>query len=153
MIPLRFDINRGGRMYTFLALFGSFISTWAILAWLACGFFAGHLGDEKGRCGVCWLLLGLLFGPLALLTAVGLPARGPNRTTHAQCHVCHEFVLPQARKCKHCHSGFASDGYTQAQAERQENIAAIKEHAPKILSNPVLWVAAVIVIAGLYFVF
>lgn len=64
---------------------------------------------------------GVLLGPLSLLAVVGLPSsKAPNRRTHAQCHVCYEFVLPQARKCKHCLTDFAPDKYTVAALRSEE---------------------------------
>lgn len=57
-----------------LALFlGSLASVWVFLAWLACGFLAGHVAGEKDRCGLCWFCLGVIFGPLALIASVGVP--------------------------------------------------------------------------------
>lgn len=91
---------------------------WGLLGWVACAAFAGHLAGEKGRCGFCWFVLGVVFGPLALIAAVGLPAKGPTRRTHAQCDMCHEFVLPQARKCRHCLTEFAPDEHTQGLPEQ-----------------------------------
>lgn len=142
-------------MYSLMALFGSFVALWGVLAWLACGFFAGHLGDEKGRCGFCWLILGLLFGPLAVLTAAGLPNKGPTRRTHSQCHVCHEFVLPEAMKCRHCLTEFAPDehsqGRTAAQNDRFEMTSVLKEESASVATSPAVWitVAALVVIVAL----
>ena len=39
------------------------------------GSFSAYLASEKGRMGIDWFVLGALFGPIALLTVVGLPAR------------------------------------------------------------------------------
>lgn len=144
-------------MYSLVALFGSFVALWGVFAWLACGFFAGHLGDEKGRCGLCWLVLGLLFGPLALLAAVGLPSKGPTRRTHAQCHMCHEFVLPEARKCKHCLTEFAPDehtrGRTVAQNDRFEITDVLKEESANSAQSTAVWmvVGIVAIIAVVFF--
>jgi hypothetical protein len=51
-------------------------SIWAILSvvgWLISAFLAHHVANAKGACGACWFLVGVLFGPLALLAAVGMP--------------------------------------------------------------------------------
>jgi len=40
---------------------------------IACAFFAYAVADSKGHDGTPWSVGGLLFGPLALLAAVGLP--------------------------------------------------------------------------------
>jgi len=55
---------------------GGFVSImwlYALLSWFACGAFASHVASEKSRCGICWFIWGILFGPMALLAAVGLP--------------------------------------------------------------------------------
>lgn len=44
-----------------------------IVGALACAFFTFALADSKGHDGTPWSVGGLLFGPLALLAAVGLP--------------------------------------------------------------------------------
>ena len=44
-----------------------------IVAALASGGFCSWLAEEKGRSFGTWFLLGLLFGPLALLALVGAP--------------------------------------------------------------------------------
>lgn len=64
-------------MYALIALIGSFALLWTVFAWLACAFFCGHLAGEKNRGGFSWFCLGILFGPLALIAAAGLP---DNRT-------------------------------------------------------------------------
>lgn len=51
-------------------------SVWAILllvSWLISAFLAHHVANAKGACGACWFLLGVFFGPLALLATVGMP--------------------------------------------------------------------------------
>ncbi|CAB3909469.1 hypothetical protein LMG26842_05788 [Achromobacter dolens] len=44
-----------------------------IAFWLACAFLAHHIANAKGLCGACWFLWGILLGPLALLTTIGMP--------------------------------------------------------------------------------
>lgn len=46
-----------------------------IAAWLACAGFSGYLTHVKGYLMWAWVGLGLLFGPIALLAAIGLPNR------------------------------------------------------------------------------
>ena len=51
------------------------MSIWISLAviWVVCGGFAAYLASEKSRSGSVWFLLGLLFGPLGLIAAAGVP--------------------------------------------------------------------------------
>lgn len=51
---------------------------WLLTAWLASSVFAAFVALEKNRCGLCWFLMGVLFGPLALLATVGLPVKPPT---------------------------------------------------------------------------
>lgn len=48
---------------------------WFLAAWLAGSVFAAFVALEKNRCGLCWFAMGILFGPLALITTVGLPVK------------------------------------------------------------------------------
>lgn len=89
----------------------SAMSFYMILAWLACGLFACHVANEKDRCGICWLVWGVVFGPMALIATVGLPDKSKPRgievvsvKTHVLCPQCDEPVRNEARICKHCHS-------------------------------------------------
>tara|TARA_Y100000780_G_scaffold220412_1_gene227739 strand:- start:61 stop:315 length:255 start_codon:yes stop_codon:yes gene_type:complete len=45
-----------------------------IAYWASFGFFCSWLAQEKGRDAGPWLLLGFLFGFIALLTLIGAPA-------------------------------------------------------------------------------
>ena len=46
---------------------------------LACAVMSNQLATMKGADALQWTLWGLLFGPLGLLGAVGLPDRGISR--------------------------------------------------------------------------
>ncbi|QEI07517.1 hypothetical protein FXN63_17985 [Pigmentiphaga aceris] len=48
---------------------------WFLAAWLASSVFGAFVALEKNRCGLCWFAMGVLFGPLALITTVGLPVK------------------------------------------------------------------------------
>lgn len=131
-------------------LLGGIFSVWGLLAWVACAAFAGHLAGEKGRCGFCWFVLGIVFGPLALIAAVGLPVKGPTRRTHAQCHMCHEFVLPHARKCKHCQTEFAPDEHTQGLAEQEGVGDVVKAEGKNFLTSPETWFIVTLIVVLVY---
>jgi hypothetical protein len=87
--------------------FAGMFSLWIALTWLACGFLSAHVAAEKERWAVVWFVLGVLFGPIALLAIVGLPDNSasiftPSVKTHVTCPDCAEFVRKKANKCPHC---------------------------------------------------
>lgn len=51
-----------------------------IFFWILCGLFASSIAGGKGHNGCMWFLGGILFGPLALLAAVGLNDIKSQRT-------------------------------------------------------------------------
>ena len=51
---------------------------WFLAAWLASAVFGAFVALEKNRCGLCWFAMGVLFGPLALITTAGLPVKPPR---------------------------------------------------------------------------
>lgn len=94
-------------MGAFLAIVGMYASMWIVVAWLGCGLFSGHLAAEKGRWGFWWFLMGILFGPIALIAAAGLPDKNlmrfqPSPKTHVTCPECAEFAHKTAKVCGHC---------------------------------------------------
>lgn len=66
-------------MTTLIGMALAFGALWVPLAWVAAAGFAGHVAGEKGRCSACWFFWGILFGPLSLIAAVGLPTAGNGR--------------------------------------------------------------------------
>jgi hypothetical protein len=44
-------------------------------AWLASGLFAGYRAFRKDRCGWCWVIGGVLFGPFALIAIAFVPPK------------------------------------------------------------------------------
>jgi hypothetical protein len=77
------------------------------LLWLAVAGFTVAIAESKFRSQLGWLALGVVFGPLALIS-VGLMEPldrlddAPRPATHVKCPDCRELVLKEARVCKHC---------------------------------------------------
>ena len=79
----------------------------AIAFAVACAAIAGN----KGRSVIAWALLGLCFGPLALIV-VAVISRNEEQATRSglqsgqlrRCPYCAETVRAEASKCKHCGS-------------------------------------------------
>jgi hypothetical protein len=41
--------------------------------WLPLGFFSNTVANSKGYSGIAWFFGGVLFGPIALISIVGMP--------------------------------------------------------------------------------
>ena len=95
-----------------------------VLLWLVFAVVVGIGAGARGRSGFGWFLLACFFSPLLMvLLLVLLPslnqakvatpvaqasdAVGPS--THRRCPECAEWVLKEARKCKHCGSAIAAE--------------------------------------------
>lgn len=83
-----------------------------VVFWLVGAVIVGIIAGSRGRTGFGWFVLSLVFSPLLmgiLVLALGNPkerkaalADVPTPSTHVRCPDCREFVLKDARKCKHC---------------------------------------------------
>lgn len=47
-----------------------------LFLWLGIAVLTSIIAFSKGRWGFMWLILGLIFGPFALVAACAMPARG-----------------------------------------------------------------------------
>ena len=83
-----------------------FLIAGAGLYWLAQAGFAAWLAYERGRLVVGWYVLGLVFGPLAVI-AVGLSGRAVG-DRYLACPGCGEAIAATALICPHCRSDFAA---------------------------------------------
>lgn len=78
---------------------------WLIFA-IICGIFAA----QRGRSGFGYFLLSMIISPLLCFLLIAVlgpkhPAQEiirPTSETHVKCPDCAEFVLKEAKKCKHC---------------------------------------------------
>ncbi len=52
------------------------IGVWLFASWVFVTAATGYAADRKGYSGYGWAVAGALFGPLALLAVVALPAKG-----------------------------------------------------------------------------
>lgn len=70
--------------------------------WFLFAVAAGAIASDKGRCVACWVVLGFVFGPFALLVLLlpKVPQQAPLET--ASCTDCGNPVRPGARSCRHC---------------------------------------------------
>lgn len=85
------------------------------LVWAFFALLVGLVAARRGRNGIGWFLLALLFSPILMgilvlvlgPTAASLPQKDEagnfiTPETHVKCPDCRELVKRDARKCKHC---------------------------------------------------
>ena len=91
-----------------------------LIAWIGFAFLVGVVADNKGRNGVAWGLLALIFSPLlTILVVLALGRPGPNADTHKRCPACAEWVANEARICKHCGNNFMKPFDFGAESQNQ----------------------------------
>lgn len=85
----------------------------AAIAWAFLAGLVAVVAGTRGRSALGWFVLALVISPLlAIIAIVVLPNRMAqlrnadglpiDPTTHVRCPDCREFVLRDARRCKHC---------------------------------------------------
>lgn len=78
-----------------------------VIFWIVTAGFTMAVAGSKRRSELTWLGLGIVFGPIALLSVGLMPELprafdAPTPKTHVKCPDCAELVLREARVCKHC---------------------------------------------------
>lgn len=82
-----------------------------ILVWIVIAAFCSQIASNKGRSSAGWAILGLIFGPLALLF-IALAGADTRALDHQavrygekrRCPACAEVIQLQAVLCPHCRS-------------------------------------------------
>ena len=70
--------------------------------WLSSAGFCAWVADAKGRDGLDWFFLGLLFGLTALIAIAGAPVLA--RRAERRCQACDESISDRATVCPYCRS-------------------------------------------------
>lgn len=100
-----------------------------VLFWVLFSVAVGVLASNRGRSGIGWFLLSLLISPILSLLFVAVmknlsapPVQAaPSLQTHVKCGACAEFVLPEAKVCKHCGATLTPDPGFSERSQRQKN--------------------------------
>jgi len=79
----------------------------AIATWLACAFFAAVIAKMRNvdEGGFVYFVLGVLFGPFALIAACvapGYPRPFPKAIKTRLCPFCLSEIKAAATVCRHC---------------------------------------------------
>lgn len=93
------------------------------IIWFLCGLASPFVAASKGRSFVGWLILGLIFGPIALLliaVAGKDEAKALKQQQRAglqdrklrQCPSCAEIIKVEAVKCRFCGDDVSAKPYT-----------------------------------------
>lgn len=125
------------------------------LFWFLFSVAVGIWADKKGRSGIGWFLLSILLSPLLGLVfcaAVSDLSKAPAapaamEDTHVKCPACAEYVLPEAKVCKHC-GGALSPQHNYVATVMERKRTANKEEGRNLLIG-IGAVATVIFIAYL----
>jgi hypothetical protein len=89
-----------------------------LVCWFACAFAAGMVGSAKEATGPS-VMLGLLFGPLGIVIALGLDFR-------RFCPRCHGRLNRHPKMCPHCHMELKYSAYGDAMAPEEQKAASEK---------------------------
>lgn len=123
--------------------------------WIVGSALVGVIASGRGRSVFGYVLLSLLVSPLiALVLVVALPSLksgatridAPSAATHVRCQACAEWVLPQARLCKHCGSALTPDTAFDQRRAQQAVADRITEAKQNTSFSAALGVAAVLVV-------
>lgn len=91
--------------------------------WIGLGLLAAYVATEKGRSGCAWFGIGVIFGPIAFLALIAVPAKLPDGQTHRawpgmpsspapmspvskECPQCGATLRASAELCRGCGYAF-----------------------------------------------
>lgn len=102
-----------------------------VLFWVLFSVAVGVFASNRGRSGFGWFLLSLFISPVLSLLFVAVMknlategvAHAPSLQTHVKCPACAEFVLPDAKVCKHCGAALTPETGFAERIQREKDEA------------------------------
>ena len=90
-----------------------------VITWILCGLVAGAIGASRGVGFFLHAVIGFLFGPIGILTALLFkPSDADTYESKGEasglvkCPMCAELVKAEAQICKHCRSDLSKAAQT-----------------------------------------
>lgn len=130
--------------------------TWLII-WIALCIAVGVFANNRGRTGGGWFLLSLIISPLLgfIFVAVTKDLRRERQikasaigpATHVKCPSCAEWVLPEAKVCKHC--GEPLEPIRDFHAVRAKQVQAAKKEEGTNLAIGIAFLFGLFVLAAI----
>jgi hypothetical protein len=123
--------------------------------WIGFAIAVGVWASNRGRHGLGWFLIACAISPilagvfLAVTKNIATEAEKPTsiEETHVRCEQCAEFVLPQAKICKHC--GIALNPDMNFEMRLQKDKSKTKKEDRNNLIIGFLFIVGLVAIAKL----
>jgi len=112
-----------------------------VITWVLCGLIAGAIGASRNVGFMLHAMIGFLFGPIGIITAVLFKPSEEEvfkskgvRSGLVRCPFCAELVKAEATICKHCRSDLGS-GKTSSEVTQPENTEIYRLYQIRIFSD------------------
>lgn len=128
--------------------------TTVLIFWFLFSIAAAIFANNRGRSGFAWFFIALVLSPILALLFLAVSkdlnakalAAVPTEFTHVRCPSCAEFVLPEAKVCKHCGGALPTEDNMQKKRIREQKETEANSNANLVFG--VLFIIFLIAIAS-----